>query len=479
MPFSTRILSCRNLACALKSVWRWLASALALPIALAGLAIPGTYQAADASTAWPLKVSSDGRHLADQNDTPFLYTADTSWTMLSMLSVADAKRYIDLRKSQGFNSIQTVATGWRRNGSGPRGEFFEGGDVTRPNEAYFAGVDEIVAYAESQDILLTVGLLWLADNGGWSGGTTVPAAQFAQYSRWLGNRYRNRGSLIWFLGGDEEISVQTETTKAAAAALVAVDLNHLISYHPRSHAFELRFEKWLAFNSFQWNANSAPYTYQDIRQGYLLTPTKPILDAEPAYDPSPCCGEDPVTTLQKVRRNGWWAMLSGAMGVVYGGPRGAWNIGASGAPDWAQVSRPGAIHTGNIRRVLEPLAWSRLVPDFGNTAVAGGGSDGSTNYIATAVAYDGSLIAAYTPEAATLLVDLTRLSASGSAQWFDPASGQAQQPAIPVDNVGSKVFRTPGLNRDQQTDWVLIVKTRNGDSTRLPPQRGSGSVGRS
>jgi len=83
-----------------------------------------------------------------------------------------------------------VATGWRRNGSGPRGVFFEDGDVTRPNEAYFAGVDEIVTYAESQDILLRVGLLWLADNGCWSGGTAVPAAQLAQYSRWLGNRYR-------------------------------------------------------------------------------------------------------------------------------------------------------------------------------------------------------------------------------------------------------------------------------------------------
>ena len=45
-----------------------------------------------AATSWPLKVSPDGRHLEDQGGTPFLYTADTSWTMLSMLSVADAKK---------------------------------------------------------------------------------------------------------------------------------------------------------------------------------------------------------------------------------------------------------------------------------------------------------------------------------------------------------------------------------------------------
>jgi hypothetical protein len=478
-PFTTKSnAALRNFASARKRVRCRRTRALAFAVALAEWLVSGTCRTASASTAWPLKVSSDGRHLADQENTPFLYIADTSWTMLSMLSVADAKKYIDLRKAQGFNAIQTMATGWRRSGRGPRGAFFVNGDVTQPNEAFFVGVDEILTYAESQDMLMPVWVLWLADNGGWSGGTDVPAPQFTQYARWLENRYRSKGNLIWFLGGDEEASVQTETTKAAAAALSAADSNHLISYHPRSHAFELRFESWLAFNSFQWNANSAPYTYQDIRRGHQLTPTKPILDAEPAYDPSPCCGEDPVTTPQKVRRNGWWTMLSGAMGVVYGGPRGTWNIGASGAPDWELLSRPAAFHTGNIGKILGPLAWSRLVPDFGNTAVAGGGSDGSTNYVTAAVADDGSLIAAYTPAAATLQVDLTRLSSPGTVQWFDPASGQAQGPAIPVENAGSRSFATPGLNRDQANDWVLILKTRVGDSTRPQPQRSSGSGGR-
>ncbi len=430
-------------------------------IALTGLLIPGIFQVAGASTAWPIKVSNNGRYLVDRNNTPFLYTADTSWTLLSMLSVADAKKYIDLRKAQGFNAIQTIATGWNRNGAGPRGAFFESGDIARPIESYFAGVDEILAYAKSQDMLLTVVLLWLANNGGWSGGTAVSPAQFAEYARWMGHRYQGKGNLIWFLGGDEEISVHTEATKTAAAALRSADPNHLISYHPRSRAFELRSAPWLAFHSFQWNAHSPPYTYQSIRQGYFLEPAKPILDAEPAYDPSPCCGEDRMTTPLKVRRNGWWAMLSGAMGVVYGGPEGTWNIGTSRAPDWSQLQRPAAIHTGNIRKILEPLPWNRLVPDFGNSTVAGGGSEGSTNYVATSVANDGSLIAAYSPATTTLRVDLTKLSGPGAAQWFDPASGQAQGPPMPIEPVGSTNFTTPGVNSDGAADWVLILKTKS------------------
>jgi Protein of unknown function (DUF4038) len=112
------------------------------------------------------------------------------WTEISSSPPRNQIRLPLLRKSQGVNAIQTVATGWKRNGTGPRGAFFDGGDVAQPSESFFAGVDEILAYAESQDMLLTVVLLWLANNGGWSGGTAVSPAQFAQYARWLGNRYR-------------------------------------------------------------------------------------------------------------------------------------------------------------------------------------------------------------------------------------------------------------------------------------------------
>jgi hypothetical protein len=127
---------------------------------------------------------------------------------------------------------------------------------------------------------------------------------------------------------------------------------------------------------------------------------------------------------------------------------------------------------------LEPLPWSRLVPDFGNTAVGGGGSDGSTNYVATSVADDASLIAAYTPVTATLQVDLTKLSGPGAAQWFDPASGQAQGLLMPVENAGSKIFTTPGLNHDEASDWVIIIRAKSRDSTGPQPQRGSGTSGK-
>lgn len=112
---------------------------------------------------------------------------------------------------------------------------------------------------------------------------------------------------------------------------------------------------------------------------------------------------------------------------------------AAGAPDWAQLSRPAAENTGNIRRIIEPLAWSDL--DLDSDSRAGGG-DSSTNHVTAAVANNRSLIVAYTPAATTLNVDLKRLAGPGMAQWIDPASSQARGPAVSVENTGTGLFTT-------------------------------------
>ncbi len=47
---------------------------------------------------------------------------------------------------------------------------------------------------------------------------------------------------------------------------------------------------------------------------------------------------------------------------------------------------------------------------------------------------------------------------------------------MPVENVGSKTFTTPGLNHDEAKDWIMIIRAGTRDSTGLQPQRGSGTA---
>jgi hypothetical protein len=137
-----------------------------------------------------------------------------------------------------------------------------------------------------------------------------------------------------------------------------------------------------------------------------------------------------------------------------------WNVGNGGDQvPTAAINRNAARHTGNIRKILEPLNWHLLQPDWDNQTVTGGrGSYGGTNYVTAGRASDGSLIVAYTPQATSLNVNLTRLSGPASAQWYDPANGNAVGSAVSISNSGTQTFATPGTNSGGNQDWVLIIK---------------------
>jgi hypothetical protein len=104
----------------------------------------------------PLKVAADKRHLADQQDRPFLYQADTGWMLFLKLTKGETIDYLVDRKVKRFNVIQTMLTGFddfaNRDGQYP---FLNNEDFSQPNEAYFAHVDWVVRQADS------LGQYWL------------------------------------------------------------------------------------------------------------------------------------------------------------------------------------------------------------------------------------------------------------------------------------------------------------------------------
>lgn len=413
---------------------------------------------------YPVRVSDDGRYLVDQRNDPVFYDADTCWTLLSYLPLEDAKKLIDIRRSQGFNAIQTVLEPiGQTTTSRVRAEPFVDGDITRPNGSYWTVVDQILNYANSQGILLYTVPLWMSSYG--DGGRKLPTtSEMKTYMTWVGNRYRHQPNLIWVVGGDDEATRYQDLKEAGAEALKAADPDHLVTYHPRWDDWTFKDADWLGFNSFQKNDITAPYSYQLVREGYDQSPTKPVLDAEPPYEPSTAMQEGDVTTPLMNRRTGWWAALAGAMGVTYGGPPGAWKINKEKAPDWgADIERAQARDTANIRRILTQFTWNKLAPDWDNATVTGGRGDyGGDDYAPAERADDGSLIVAYAPNGRTFTVDLSMLEAPATAQWFDPTTGTPGGSSDSVTNSGEQSFATPGQNAAGDDDWVLVISTPKG-----------------
>jgi hypothetical protein len=407
------------------------------------------------SQPFPLKVSADGHHLIDQTGKPFLLTADTSWTLLSRVTFDDAKKVIDVRKSQGFNTILTQTFAFNRLDPGPRGTPFEGGKLDQPRADYWAGVDEIMDYAESQGMLLVTGTLWHSSNGGRSG--TLPSTSEAQsYATFLGQRYKTRRPLMWFVGGDYDPQANLAFFKSLGAALKRADPDHLITFHTWTEIYDVAQEAWLGFNSYQWNDNGSAYLYVQTRKGFENSSKKPVLCIEPAYDPTAAVG-DTNTTPWKVRRNTWWSILSGASGVVYGGPSGAWKVGKDGlAFDLANYDRPAAKHVGLVRAILSKYAWEKLAPDWNHQVLTqGSGTYGKDDYVASAFAPDGTLFVAHTTKPIT--VALSKFSGAVNAFWFDPTSGDEKDIGTGLANSGTTIFTTPGANAAGDADWVLVL----------------------
>ena len=138
-----------------------------------------------------LRVSENRRFLVTETSEPFFWLGDTAWELFHRLTREEVELYFANREEKCFTVIQTVVLAehdglntTNRYGERPLIE----NDPYRPNEAYFALVDEYIRMAEAHH--LYVGLLptW-GDKISpiWGIGPAVFNLENAySYGRWLG-----------------------------------------------------------------------------------------------------------------------------------------------------------------------------------------------------------------------------------------------------------------------------------------------------
>ena len=169
-----------------------------------------------------LKVSDNRRFLVHDNGTPFFYLGDTAWELLHRCTLEETERYLADRAAKRFTVIQAVVLAEldglhtpNRNGDLPLID----DDPTRPNEAYFAHVDAVVALAASLGLhigmLPTWGDKW---NQKWGVGPEIFTPENARaFGAFLGRRYAD-APIIWIVGGDRPIESETHLQIVRAMA---------------------------------------------------------------------------------------------------------------------------------------------------------------------------------------------------------------------------------------------------------------------
>jgi Protein of unknown function (DUF4038) len=173
------------------------------------------------SHVYPLKVSSSGRYLVDQNNVPWRVQADAGWLMSTNATPAEVDIYLATRKLQGFNSFYLYAMAHaggfaaaphaplNYNGDPPFAtpNVFSTAGATAASERYWTWIDSIIDKAAANDMVVMLAYTYLGYGGGSQGWYQELLAQPSRqactdWGRWLGNRYKDKSNIIWLALGD-------------------------------------------------------------------------------------------------------------------------------------------------------------------------------------------------------------------------------------------------------------------------------------
>src|SRR5581483_7475881 len=288
-------------------------------------------------------VSGNHHFLQHEDGRPFFWQGDTAWLLFSKLDRFETEKYLEDRRSKGFNVIQVMLLHSVDMKNVYGATALVAGDPARPNVMPFAHsskadehnfwdhVDWVLDRAAAKGIYVALVPAW---------GSVVKAGQLnadnvGTYAEFLAKRYRDRPNLFWIVGGDIQGDRNLDVWNRMGRTLKALDPNHLITFHPYGRMQSSTWfhnEAWLDFNMFQSGHRrydqdtDSPHRYGEdnwryVAADYVREPVKPVLDGEPSYENIPQGLHDltqPYWQAADCRRYAYWSVFSGAFGHTYG-----------------------------------------------------------------------------------------------------------------------------------------------------------------
>ncbi len=456
---------------------------------------------------FPLVVSANHRYLQDQNGIPFPILGRTAWFITS-LSETDYKLFIDDTVAKGHNAIELHVINHDARGNHPPfgsnnelpftkkldGSIWHGSlgnnndqapDFSQPNEAYWANVEALLTYAESKGVLCFMFPAYTGARGGSEGWMVEMVAngstKMQAYGRFIANRYKTRGNIVWMLGGDygtdnyQFTSEQLAVEKAMLAGMQSIDGQASITFSAEWNSPSIYTDQTDPMllsagtlqGAYNWKGDVNTYA----RNGYSYLPVMPTFLLEEPYDQEgPDGNRVNPNAVQPVRRFQWWGWLSGIGGYISGNGC-VWPFNPSKflsfsfcSDGWqAHLNTQGSLDMARLNAFIRSIAWYNLVPSglagMKTIVTAGGSQPVLPDYVAAAASPDGSLMVAYVPpdHTGSITIDMTVMNGQTQARWFNPATaGYTLIGAF--TNTSTQTFTPPGNNGTGFTDWVLILE---------------------
>ncbi|MBO5999650.1 MAG: DUF4038 domain-containing protein [Lachnospiraceae bacterium] len=324
-----------------------------------------------------LRISGNRRYFENAAGEPFVWLADTVWTMPQRMRWDDVDLFMRERKKQGFTVLQICALDPERDEGmhDPAGNpALIDNDLSKPNEEYFRYLDYVLDTAERYGFYVLLLPVWgqLVVGSDWSGNTfekTVTLDNAYGYGCFIGERYKDRTNILWCLGGDRQPvhagvdykDVWRRMAEGLAKGVTGKDLKWnlpdpaweeiCITYHTN---YEMETgacstmchwtdeEAWLSFIMLQTGHSPGSRSWAWVRREYdrenavktfryspdyqvdwdvpVTGPQRrmPVWDGEPYY-------ERGLEDCALTRHRAYWDMLAGSFGFTYGN----WSVWSS------------------------------------------------------------------------------------------------------------------------------------------------------
>ncbi len=424
-----------------------------------------------------LRAHPNGHFLVTEDDQPFFWLGDTAWTIFHRLNREEIIHYCVNRQRKGFNVIQ-VMTLIEQDGLNTPNIYGErpliDNDPTRPNEAYFQRLDDYLTLAEQHGLYVALLPTW-ADKvtPNWGIGPVIFNPENAEvYGRWLTQRWGTRSHIIWCLGGDRPPTKGDQDWRPiwrgmAAGIHSVLGETALLTYHPDGgyeSGATIYAEAWsdlVMIQSGHWARETAGWDW--VNRLYQLSPSKPVLDAEPNYEDHPAAPWptwDPESGYfrdYEVRKQTYRTVFAGGAGVTYG-HHSIWQsyserVESINYPQftWREaLDRPAAGQMVYLRRLIESRPMLERIPDQSLLTTIQTGRGEHQRACRDAA---GRYALLYLPVFQTVQVNCASLSGEMlRAWWYNPRTGQASHigdfPSAP------RLTFTPPVDGP---DWVLVL----------------------
>jgi len=397
---------------------------------------------------WPLRISSSGKYLEDQDGVPFPIIGDTAWSAIVMLNQSDLATYLNDRQSKGFNAIIMNAIEHYYCTNPPYNVYgyapFTNGmsDWSVRNENYWSNVDYVLNQAKNRGMVVFLYPAYTGydcDGEGWCQEMLSQSDSAMQnYGQWLANRYQSQGNIVWVMAADvvcASYGVCTRINAIANAIANGIPGALLTAESVRyDSALDDYNQPWLNVNTTYADCAAQSYIQHDYQRSGAL----PFTFIEGRYENQ--SGVDALC-LQAQALD---AYLGGALLGDFYGNSPVWRFG-SGWNSSSGIGSTGSVSMGNIGSLIKSRRWWSFVPDYSNVVVTSSKGSGE-NYVATARASTWETVMVWCPTTAQVTVDMTKISGSQAKAWWWTPDNNSSSLIGTYNTTGTQKF-TPSSAR--------------------------------